>query len=509
MRSTLFFCLVFIFSQSLVNAQVIEVHEHVEKSRSEAEIRQLVIIQEAQYKIGNAERVIEKAEVDKNNAAEDVKQAEENIRTGRLTEEQAKTEKETAEATKTKAEADITAAALVIKQALSDIEAAEEVMRKEGININLADESIQKTSASIEALQANRKTAEDSITTAKTSKTQAEKDKTEAEVNKQKTIVINYPNCQTLYITHQDITPCPSGYSQILNSDMVWSSRPNMDDIRLCQKEVPAAAGTECLVGYLVRGIYAYGDDCRIQSTNLAVVPKKMHGRLKFSDFHYGQYLTVTITNKTTGQVLYNPGFFSNGQVVDLPFSNTEDQVFEFYVVDTNVRGIMTVQVDSVNVDNAATAALQQQAINTINKADADIVSADATVKQAEEDKIKIEADIQKLKTDLAGLEQDKKTVLERKTSAEKNRDEAKATKKQKDEDLLTFGVTKESAEKEIGKINTRLEQAELDLAIAESAKTKAEEKKKNAEDRAKIAKDYIAKLNEDMVTAKAALNKL
>jgi hypothetical protein len=40
--------------------------------------------------------------------------------------------------------------------------------------------------------------------------------------------------------------------------------------------------------------------------------------------------MTVIIVNETTGQTLYNGTNFANGQVVELPFSDTKDQIFRF-----------------------------------------------------------------------------------------------------------------------------------------------------------------------------------
>lgn len=133
-------------------------------------------------------------------------------------------------------------------------------------------------------------------------------------------------NCKNVIVAQTYRGGCPSGYSQILYSDMIrWV---DWDDVSICTKAVNNEEGLECYGGYLVYGINNKGGPL-VQSTGRATVPKKMHGRLKFSNVYNGQ-MTVTIVNETTGQTIYNSTNFTNGQIIELPFSETQDQTFRF-----------------------------------------------------------------------------------------------------------------------------------------------------------------------------------
>jgi len=87
--------------------------------------------------------------------------------------------------------------------------------------------------------------------------------------------------------------------------------------------------------------------------------------------------MTVTIINETTGQTLYNNGSFGNGQVINLPFSETMDQSFRFYVEQVNHghfwetsyaggKGVMVLYVDRVNRKKVANVKWVQESCNEI-----------------------------------------------------------------------------------------------------------------------------------------------
>jgi len=134
-----------------------------------------------------------------------------------------------------------------------------------------------------------------------------------------------YPDCKSVVVA-QTCHGCPAGYGSIAYSDMVrWK---DYDDVNICQKTVGANEGLECYGGYLIYGISG-GNGHYVQSTGKATVPKKMHGRIRFSNVYSGS-MAVTIFNETTGQTIPTAGPFTNGQVVELPFSETQDQVFRF-----------------------------------------------------------------------------------------------------------------------------------------------------------------------------------
>lgn len=166
---------------------------------------------------------------------------------------------------------------------------------------------------------------------------------------------VTYHDCKKIIIT-QGTTIIPNGYKQLLYADMIRFV--NWDDIRIYQKKTRHHhKEMECLGGYLVRGID--GNTSLLQSTKHAVVPKKMHSRIKFSNF-FDHSMIVTIKNKTTGKILYDAKHFSAGQVVELPFSTTQDQTFSFHDhgLHGNAnpgRGVMILYVDHINSEKVAT----------------------------------------------------------------------------------------------------------------------------------------------------------
>ena len=131
---------------------------------------------------------------------------------------------------------------------------------------------------------------------------------------------------------------------------------PTDDDVRICVRDVNAGEGSECLGGYLVSGKWN-----NIHGDGRAVVPKKMHARIRFFNIYgHGRYLPVTIVNDTTGQTLHNNVRFYNGQVIDLPFSEDKDQVFRFYKSDRTSRaswrdiGVVILYIDHMYKERVA-----------------------------------------------------------------------------------------------------------------------------------------------------------
>ena len=136
-----------------------------------------------------------------------------------------------------------------------------------------------------------------------------------------------YPNCQSLIITQHVNAHCPSGYGEVLYSDMVYTRDDHWDDIRFCTRTLSASEGSECFSGgYYITSNRGNRDSGR------ATVSKKLHARIRMSNVYF-EYIIGSIVNETTGQALYSSAHFSNGQVIDLPYSDTQDQTFRFYAV--------------------------------------------------------------------------------------------------------------------------------------------------------------------------------
>jgi len=155
-----------------------------------------------------------------------------------------------------------------------------------------------------------------------------------------------YPNCRSLVLvegTLENNGLCPYGYG---TSDYMYMIRFSGPNVRFCVKPITIAEGTECFGGFFGAGIMH--QNYRVSGTGTGMVPKKMKSRIRISHAYRG-FIIGTIVNSTTGVVLYNKTRFNNGQTIELPFSETQDQTFRFYAeVQGWCRplGIMTLYVD-------------------------------------------------------------------------------------------------------------------------------------------------------------------
>lgn len=173
-------------------------------------------------------------------------------------------------------------------------------------------------------------------------------------------VTIDYPNCQKMVRTQGwSDNPCPGGYARSLYADMI--DGPTWDDLFFCTKSTPSPTeNSECYSGgyYIARTgtKVMIGDEGmhNIQDffgTGSATVPKHLHARIKISNV-YSQYMVGTIINVTTGQTLYNQSHFTEGQTIELPFSDTQDQAFRFYATKqsgwrgTGNYGVMVLYID-------------------------------------------------------------------------------------------------------------------------------------------------------------------
>jgi hypothetical protein len=140
----------------------------------------------------------------------------------------------------------------------------------------------------------------------------------------------------------------------------VWSDGNNWDDIRFCTRTVASNQTAECYSGgyYVARHIHAGA----YFGTGVATVPKKYHARIKISNVYDG-YMLGSIINETIGNTLHDRANFSNGQVIELPYSDIQDQTFRFYAIDRSKRsrfgmrndeqtGIMVLYIDQEKMAN-------------------------------------------------------------------------------------------------------------------------------------------------------------
>ena len=266
-------------------------------------------------------------------------------------------------------------------------------------DIATAEEQISQAETEIMAVQVSQLEAEKAIVAAEAAKQKADEKKKEANAEAVMHREIVYPDCKIAIVVQNVHNLCPPGYSPILYLDMVQGVQH--DDIRICQKAVNSREGTECFVGYLASGIQTNTNIPKIQSTERVLVPKKMRSRVKFSPVYSG-CMRVTIVNETTGEYIYNSFCFTNGQVVELPFSVTMDQSFRFFSADIkqifpfvggqDSRGVMMIYIDHITEDKTAMQEAQKKAQKIIeeensklNIAEANRIKTLAAKQQAEE----------------------------------------------------------------------------------------------------------------------------
>ena len=158
-----------------------------------------------------------------------------------------------------------------------------------------------------------------------------------------------YPDCQNLIITQHINTYCPSGYGEVFYSDMVTTQGDHWDDIRFCTKMLPPGEGSECYSGG-----YHISSNNGCFGSGQAIVPKGARARIKFTNVYFGS-MTASIINDTTGQTLYSNGSFANGQIIELPYSDTQDQKFRFYASECGTKpGIMVLYIDHAYKEKGA-----------------------------------------------------------------------------------------------------------------------------------------------------------
>lgn len=153
-----------------------------------------------------------------------------------------------------------------------------------------------------------------------------------------KTLITNlvYPKCQSLVKLQGYPNSCPRGYAQVLYADMI--DGPTWDDLYFCTKSTPATEeNSECYTGsfYVARTaskISGFSSGAGFFGNGRGTVPKGFHARIRISNV-YGSYMVGTINNVTKNETLANQEHFIDGQVIELPYSETEDQNFSFYAI--------------------------------------------------------------------------------------------------------------------------------------------------------------------------------
>ena len=153
-----------------------------------------------------------------------------------------------------------------------------------------------------------------------------------------------YANCRHLDIRYGHKNRCQADYRGLLYTDVL--SGPTDDDVFLCDR--PANEGEhECYAGYAVYGTY-HRNNWRNDYENIwakGTVPKKLQGYLRIERAYEGS-MSGTIVNETKGEVVAK-GSFSANQIIQLPVSETQDQVFRYE--HHAGKGIVKIYVGRIN----------------------------------------------------------------------------------------------------------------------------------------------------------------
>jgi hypothetical protein len=153
-------------------------------------------------------------------------------------------------------------------------------------------------------------------------------------------------NCQKVEVRQGHRNYCSGGYRELLYTDML--AGPTHDDIFLCGRSTVGDDNNECVVGYIVSGRYHKNNRSNDPSnTGKGRVPKKTYGHIRFLHTYQGS-MPGTIYNETTNEVVVK-GNFVHGQIIDLPFSYKDDQVFRFDLVDSYYKGVVLFYVDRIS----------------------------------------------------------------------------------------------------------------------------------------------------------------
>lgn len=151
---------------------------------------------------------------------------------------------------------------------------------------------------------------------------------------------IVYPNCQKLIITQGAYNRCPAGYIENFYVDMYAGG--DWDDIRFCTKTAVDGETSECFSG----SYYLSTNAGFKMGQTVATVPKKMHARIRVSNVSW-TYLPGSVINETTGESIYYYRELHEGEVIELPYSETQDQRFRFYTHNRSL-GVMVLYIDRI-----------------------------------------------------------------------------------------------------------------------------------------------------------------
>lgn len=164
-----------------------------------------------------------------------------------------------------------------------------------------------------------------------------------------------YPNCKRLHITKGYADTCPGGYIEELYVDMI--ARQNWDDVRLCTKLVSLDDNSECYTG----GYYIASSTRPFFGNGQSILPKGLRGRLQLNRVYRANVL-VTVILANTGKVIVNQASMGEGAIIDLPFSDIEDQVFNFHLSGhKSLTGVLTMLVSHKGKYKTATVVNNQR----------------------------------------------------------------------------------------------------------------------------------------------------
>lgn len=134
-----------------------------------------------------------------------------------------------------------------------------------------------------------------------------------------------YHNCIDLILAKGGFY-CPSGFSRSFYVKM--TEHNSGGDVNFCTRpNLHPDEHTECFTGsYYIAGAGRSGLD-----QNIITVPKHLHASIKVTNV-YGQFVLVTIIDIKSGKKLHYKEYHVEGDIITLPFSESDDQSFKFYI---------------------------------------------------------------------------------------------------------------------------------------------------------------------------------
>jgi len=122
---------------------------------------------------------------------------------------------------------------------------------------------------------------------------------------------IIYPSCQSVVVTQGYYNGCPTGYGEVLLTDMIKGEW--WDDVRICLKSVDTNEGSHCYIGYKIQAIYHNSHTRRSIGDGRGTVPKKQKGIYDFTLYTMERCRELFLMKALTAQL--HPALLGKGKL--------------------------------------------------------------------------------------------------------------------------------------------------------------------------------------------------